>query len=153
MPSNIPPKFDIDITSLTIGDARTVKELSIPKGGEILADPEAMVVREQFFAQNKHLTMKTRLINLLQEAVFARQLVKSIRKEILPEAKSILATYSKGYAAGRYSLLDLTRAQDALLQARLKVLDAAVEYQVKRNEIDRLTGGELARLRNREAKK
>ena len=137
-------------------DMGLLLSLNIPLGSESRSLPvreqaEANVAREQLLAQNQHLSMKAKLINLLQEALFARRLVKAVRREILPEAKSILATYSKGYTAGRYTLLELTQAQDALLQARLRVLDAAVEYQVKRNEIDRLTGGVMGSLSDREA--
>lgn len=44
LPSNIPSKFDVDITDLKIGDTRTVKELSVLKEVALIAEPESIVV-------------------------------------------------------------------------------------------------------------
>lgn len=44
LPSNIPSKFDVDITDLKIGDTRTVKELPVLKEVALIAEPESIVV-------------------------------------------------------------------------------------------------------------
>lgn len=44
LPTNIPEKIEIDITNLKIGDKIHVKDLSIPPGVKILADPEQTVM-------------------------------------------------------------------------------------------------------------
>lgn len=44
LPSNIPSKFDVDITGLKIGDTRTVNELPVLKEIALIAEPESIVV-------------------------------------------------------------------------------------------------------------
>ena len=52
--------------------------------------------------------------------------------------------YEKGYGVGRYSFLELTEAQSALLNSRLEAVMAAANYHRYRTEIDRLTGAHIA---------
>jgi large subunit ribosomal protein L25 len=42
-PSNIPDRFELDVTSMVIGDSKHVSDLSIPPGVEVLDDPETSV--------------------------------------------------------------------------------------------------------------
>ena len=58
-------------------------------------------------------------------------------------AEQALGDYTRGYNAGRYSLLELTQAQETLLQARLEALDAAGDHHENRIQIDRLVGTDL----------
>lgn len=44
LPADIPPKFEVDITSLNIGEAIIVKTITVPRSVTLLSDPEAIVV-------------------------------------------------------------------------------------------------------------
>lgn len=114
----------------------------------LLDEAEALSAREPLLAMNKRLALHSTLFGLLQELIHARDVIEAMQERIIPAAKSALADYSKGYAAGRYSLLELTQAQDILLQARLEALNAAVDYQRNHTEIDRLTGAALSQTSN-----
>ena len=47
LPTNIPPKLDVDVTNLKIGDAVYVKDIPVPEGVKVLSDLEliAMIVK------------------------------------------------------------------------------------------------------------
>lgn len=127
--------------------------LRVPLGSRERAEPlldevGALAAKEPLLAQNKRLALQATLFGLTQELKHDRDVVEALQQRIIPAAKSALADYSKGYNAGRYSLLELTQAQDTLLEARLEALDAAVDYQRNRTEIDRLTAGAISQVSN-----
>ena len=62
---------------------------------------------------------------------------------IIPQATSVLKDYEKGYAAGRYSFLELTEAQNTLIESRLEAIMTAADYHRYQIELDRLTGAGL----------
>ena len=43
LPTNIPEKIEVDISSLKIGDSINIKDIQAPEGIKILGDPEAVV--------------------------------------------------------------------------------------------------------------
>ena len=55
-----------------------------------------------------------------------------------------ISYYEKGYAAGRYSFLELTEAQQLLIDLKLEVVITASDYHRYQIEIDRLTGAGLS---------
>jgi len=44
LPTQIPERFEIDVTEFEIGDTRHVKDLEVPEGIKVLTDPEQIVV-------------------------------------------------------------------------------------------------------------
>ncbi len=44
LPANIPPHFDIDVSSMNIGDAIHVSELQVPDSVQVLTDQQAAIV-------------------------------------------------------------------------------------------------------------
>lgn len=44
LPMQIPEKIEIDVTDLEVGHTKTIKDLNVPPGVKILADPEQIVV-------------------------------------------------------------------------------------------------------------
>ena len=127
--------------------------LRVPLGNRKRADPlvdEAIGLssREPLLTENKRLALRATLFELSQELIHNRDVIDMLQERIIPAAKSALADYNQGYAAGRYSLLELTQAQDLLLQARFEALNAAVDYHYNRTEVDRLTGAALSRIPN-----
>lgn len=126
-------------------DTGLLFSLSMPLGsrGRALSHEEeaqALAQREPLLAQNRQLALRATLFGLHQELIHERDRLEMLRTRIIPAAKRALDDSNRGYANGRYSLLELSQAQDALLQARLETLDAAVSYQRNRIQIDRLTG-------------
>ena len=44
LPAQIPENIPVDVTPLKIGDSILVKDLALPEGVQVLADPEATVI-------------------------------------------------------------------------------------------------------------
>lgn len=123
--------------------------LRVPLGSRGRADPyveEARLLaeREPLLARDRRLALRATLFGLHQELLHDRDRLHTLSREIIPAAERALADYSRGYDAGRYSLLELTQAQETLLQARLEALDAATDHHQNRIQIDRLVGAGLA---------
>jgi len=119
--------------------------LRVPLGSATRAQPyvdeaESLFQREPLLAENQHLALRATLFELHQELLHARDRFTAYQERIIPAAEKALRDYSKGYAAGRYSLLELTSAQEILLDARNEYLAAAVDHHKVGVEIVRLTG-------------
>ena len=66
-----------------------------------------------------------------------------MRNKIIPQAEEALRDYEKAYAAGRYSFLELTEAQQMLIDLKMEAITAAANYHRYLVEIDRLTAADL----------
>jgi cobalt-zinc-cadmium efflux system outer membrane protein len=80
------------------------------------------------------------LYEIYQELSHARTASQILHEQIVPEAELALRGYEQGYQAGRYSLLELSDAQELLLDARLEAVMTASDFHSYRIEIERLTG-------------
>ncbi|MDT8388656.1 MAG: TolC family protein [Thiogranum sp.] len=103
-------------------------------------EAEVLAAREPLLAQEQRLALRTTLFALHQELLHARDRFETYRERVIPAADQTLDDYSRGYAAGRYSLLELGEVRNTLLEARLELLSAATEHHAARIEIDRLIG-------------
>ena len=103
-------------------------------------EAEALAAREPLLAKDRRLALRATIYGLHQELLHARDRFEAYRRRVIPAAERALADYSQGYAAGRYSLLELSAAQNTLLEGRVEALSAAVEHHAVRIEIDRLIG-------------
>lgn len=126
-------------------DVGLVASLRIPlgSGGRSRAyvnEAEALAAREPLLARDRRLALRATLSGLHQELLHARDRFETYRSRIIPAAEKALADYSHGYDAGRYSLSELSAAQETLLEARIELLSAAAEHHAVRIEIDRLIG-------------
>lgn len=127
-------------------DAVLVVQATVPLGTRRRAKPgmeeaRALTLREPHLFKQRYLELYATLFSLHQELVHSRTLVETLRDRIIPEASRALGDYETGYAAGRYSFLELADAQRSLLTARSEAITAAADYHRFRIEIDRLTGG------------
>jgi len=102
-----------------------------------------MAEQEPLLYEQRRLALYTSLFEFYQELLHARTAVDALREKIIPEAELALRDYEKGFKAGRYSLLELTEAQQTLLITRLEVVVAAEKFHRNRIEIERLTGTEI----------
>lgn len=121
--------------NLPLGSARRAEPL--------LAEARALGEREPLLEEERRLALRTTLFVLVRELSHAREVVEALRGRIIPDAREVLDDTQRGYAAGRYSLLELIQAEESLLGARREALGAAVDYQRARAEIDRLTASTL----------
>ena len=67
----------------------------------------------------------------------------ALRGALQQAADAIVAETERGYQRGRYSLLELTAAQQEALAVRQRALDAAIAYHRIRIELERLLGASL----------
>lgn len=86
------------------------------------------------------LKAEAQLFDLHQELEHARHEGEMLRAEILPHLTQALELTEYAYTRGRYSYLEWTDAQRELLEARQRLIEAAVEFHTFRVEIERLTG-------------
>jgi len=130
-------------------DTGLVMSLNIPLGNRTRAAPrieeaEMGDLRNPYDLELRRLELYATLYEVHQELKHAIDAVSTLQATILPLAESALQDYGKGYAAGRYSLLELNVAQRTLLDSRLEHVMAAADYHRYRIEIDRLTGAGLS---------
>lgn len=126
-------------------DVGLVLSLRMPLGSAgrsraYIDEAEALTAREPLLAQDQRLALRSTLSALHQELVHSRDRLATYDTRILPAADQALTDYNQGYAAGRYSLLELSAAQNTLLEARSEALSAAVDHHSAHIEIDRLIG-------------
>jgi outer membrane protein, heavy metal efflux system len=131
------------------GDTALVMSLNIPFGSSSRArsnieESEIMALRDPLVFEQQYLSLYATLFELHQEIKHAIDAVTALRKTIIPQAEQALKDYEKGYAAGRYSFLELTEAQKLLLDLKLELVIAASDYHRYQIEIDRLTGAGLS---------
>jgi cobalt-zinc-cadmium efflux system outer membrane protein len=130
-------------------DTGLVLSLNMPLGSASRAAPkieeaEMLNLRNPYTYEQRKLEMHATLFAVYQEISHAVDAVKTLRETIIPQAEYAVQDYEKGYAAGRYSFLELTVAQRALLDSRREFVMAAEDYHRFRTEIDRLTGAGLS---------
>lgn len=126
-------------------DLALTLSMRIPLGSETrarsyISEADNLLQREPFLAQQQRLALHATLFELHQELLHTRDRLTVYQKRIIPAAEKALADYSQGYAAGRYSLWELTSAQETLLEARSESLSAATEHHKIGIEIIRLIG-------------
>ena len=130
-------------------DTALVLSLNIPFGSSSRAtsnieEAEMMALHDPLVYEQQYLSLYSTLFELHQEIKHAIDAVTALRKTIIPLAKQALKDYEKGYAAGRYSFLELTEVQQLLLDLKLELMIAASDYHRYHIEIDRLTGAGLS---------
>jgi cobalt-zinc-cadmium efflux system outer membrane protein len=129
-------------------DAGFVLSFDIPLGNSSRAssqveEAEAQRLHKPYLHKAKHLALHATLFEVYQEIMHAVNAVKVLQETIIPQATRALRDYEKGYAAGRYSFLELTEAQRTLIDSKLEAVMAAADFHRYHIEIDRLTGAGL----------
>lgn len=80
------------------------------------------------------------LYGLYQAAVQARRQAEALSGDALAQARQALALIRRGFANGRFSLLELTDAQHQVLELRSQAITASADAHRLDAEIERLTG-------------
>jgi cobalt-zinc-cadmium efflux system outer membrane protein len=71
------------------------------------------------------------------------QAFEQIRDALEPQSEAVLRATAEGYRQGRYSLLELTTAQQERLAWQQRRIAVATEYHQTRIELERLLGRSL----------
>lgn len=126
-------------------DSAMVLSASIPFGTRSRAAPgiessRLLSERQPLLYKQRQLELHASLYEIYQELSHAYSATRTLREQIVPEAKLILRDYEQGYRSGRYSLIALSDAQKTLLDARLESVMTAADFHNYRIEIERLTG-------------
>ncbi len=140
---------DIELTAgvrhfNAVDDQAFVLSASIPFGLGSRAQP--YIDEQQYHAQQvpfdlqqQRLALYSTLQEIYQELLHSYEATRVFVNEIIPQAQQALREYEQGYAAGRFSFLELSDAQQTLLDARLDAVTSAANYHLFQTEIDRLT--------------
>ncbi len=122
-----------------------VLSLSVPLGTESRARPfeaearSRMSVVEFEQAARRH-ELLAALFALHQELVQRRAEFEAITAGALPMAQAVVKSAEDGFRSGRFSLLELTAAQQQAIALQREALDAAAAYHLLFLELERLTG-------------
>lgn len=141
--------FNAGIRRLEAGnDQAFVLGVSVPLGSATRAAPferEAELRRDAIDSEASAVRadLYRTLYALHQELQHARTESDVLRTRVIPEAELTLRQTEAGYAAGRYSYLELADAQQQLLTVRREAVDAARDYHLLFVELERLAGRAL----------
>lgn len=128
------------------GDAALVLAFAVPlpvfdrKRGEILAAGHDLS-KVRALENAARLALRAELVQRRAELAAAYDAVVTLRQHGLPAAERAFAATRAGYEQGRFSSLDVLDAQHTLFDMRRAELDALIDYQLARAELDALTGG------------
>ncbi|RRQ22358.1 TolC family protein [Thiohalobacter thiocyanaticus] len=126
-------------------EAALMFSASIPLGSRRRAEPytqeaDARARLEPLQQESRRLELRATLYAIHRQLMQARGRALRLRSDIIPAAEQVLEDYTRGYAQGRYSLLDLTQVRRILVELRREALAAATDYHLSRIELDRLIG-------------
>jgi outer membrane protein, heavy metal efflux system len=130
------------------GGTALVAGISLPlfsatRAGPAIAAGEAERARVDTERANTLLRTRALLFAQHQEMEHARHVVSTLREHILVPLGKALDQTESAYRRGRYAYLEWSEAQSQLLDARLRLVDAAADFHIRRIEIERLTGASL----------
>ncbi len=112
---------------------RALKRANIDRAAAEQRQVEADLAVERF--------QRRRQIALAAERVEeARHEAEAIQEQVVPGAEQTLREVRAGYNRGGFTFLDVSIAQTALHEARVRFVDALAEYHQAKVDYDRLTG-------------
>ncbi|MBC7945414.1 MAG: TolC family protein [Burkholderiales bacterium] len=91
------------------------------------------------------LRITTDLVQTYEALAAAENQIKSLRNQILPDAKSAFEAANKGYQLGKFGFLEVLDAQRTLSQNQALHLQAVAAYQGLVADLERLVASPLDR--------
>ncbi len=91
------------------------------------------------------LRIPTDLVQTYEALAAAENQIKSLRDQILPDAKSAFEAANKGYQFGKFGFLEVLDAQRTLSQNQALHLQAVAAYQGLVADLERLVASPLDR--------
>jgi cobalt-zinc-cadmium efflux system outer membrane protein len=127
------------------GDVAVVAGFSIPLANRALnrarVDQAAAEQRQVEADLAVERYIRRRDIAIVAERVEeARHEAEAIREQVIPGAEQTLREVRAGYNRGGFTFLDVSTAQTALHNARVRMVAAFTEYHREKVNLDRLTG-------------
>ncbi len=134
------------------GDQAFVAGLSIPLplfNRNQGAVQEAAVRLKQSAVQERsqRLRLQTLLNRKYQMLLAAYESLRSLKEEIVPQARQAFETINKGYLQGKFGFLDVLDARRSLFASREAYLQNLTDYQQIRTQIERLIGQSIEKIK------
>ena len=105
-----------------------------------IKEAQAELVRTGQLQQAAATRLSVSLNDAYRNLLAARQEIDTLQGTLLPGAESAFRQINEGYAAGRYSLLDVLDARRTLAGGRTQLVNAQAAYHEALAEIEGLTG-------------
>ncbi len=120
---------------------------SLNRGG--IQEAEFLAAKARALRQSASVQVNAAIEQSFQQLSGAYDTVMTLRRDVLPAAKSTFDGTSSGYREGKFTLLEALDAQRAYLDARGRLIDAEAAYHAALTDADRLTGQSLTQVPNR----
>lgn len=123
-----------------------VASLSIPlqifdtNQGNVAA-ASAVFSRTKIQSEALPVRMKAAVFEFYQEIKHAKTELDLMQNEIIPQSEKALSLVQEGYKIGRYSFLELTEAQTAVIENHAAQINAGLTYHKLSIELNQLLGG------------
>lgn len=112
------------------------------QGGRARARAEVVVAKAEARAVRTALAAEIETAHARVEA--AAKTAQLLETRVVPTFDRTLSALQRGYEAGELGLLDLALAQDRLLSASMRALEAVDDYYAARADLEALVGREIA---------
>lgn len=127
------------------GDVAIIAGVSLPLRNRALN--RANLARAEAERRQVEAELAVQRFDRLREVALAAERVEEARREadairsrVIPGAEQTLREVRAGYNRGGFTFLDVSTAQSALHDARVRMVTALAEYHRARADLDRLTG-------------
>lgn len=125
-------------TAFVAGAAIPLPIFDRNQGG--IARARAELLQAEVEAERGRLTVTAALVSAERRLDLAQRTVNSLRSEAVPAAEQAARFATGGFAAGKFTYLEVLDAQRVLSDARAQLNDALRELQARAAEVDRLSG-------------
>jgi len=88
--------------------------------------------------------LRAGIAEAVQQLAIAQREISALRQSILPGAERTFAATREGFAAGKFSFLELLDAQRTVAEAQQQLNEALKTYHLRRIDLARLSGVSLA---------
>jgi len=106
-------------------------------------DAQAQLGKSRLQKQAAEVRTATGIRQTYERLAAAYDAVKVLQQTSIPAAQAAYDGMSTGYRQGKFGLTDVLDAQRALLDARMRLLDAQATYHAALADVERLTGETL----------
>ncbi|HEX2940757.1 MAG TPA: TolC family protein [Rhodopila sp.] len=106
-------------------------------------DAQAQLAKSRLQKQSAEVRTAADIRRTYERLAAAYQAIKVLQQSGIPAAQAAYDGMSTGYRQGKFGLIDVLDAQRALLDARMRLLDAQATYHAALADVERLTGETL----------
>jgi cobalt-zinc-cadmium efflux system outer membrane protein len=134
-------------TAFVAGVSIPLPFYSLNRGG--IQEAELLANKARVLQQAASVQVAAAIEQSFQQVSGAYDAVITLRRDVLPAAKSTFDGTSNGYREGKFTLLEALDAQRVYLDGRGRLIDAEAAYQAARTDAERLIGQSLTQTPNR----